>query len=217
MNISISLPDAVKIDDGVWKVKLNPSEASVFGKPVQHNSAVSVLLLSESPIDDESSGSLSFKLNTAKLLSSGNTLTTLVIDGASKDQKGAGSGTEVPISGDEHFISSLPPKLKELGLNLLTEIRNDNPNGQLVFHPNSGKYVESPDNYWTVRIQPRDESLRVTVYGLPHSFDADGGIIVLKKDMSSYSAFKVSVKQQLPEALSIIRQARKKKEIKNPN
>ena len=217
MNISVSLPDAVEIDDGVWKVQLNPAEASVFGKPDYRNGAVSILVLSESPIYEKSSGTLSFKLNTTKFLYSGNSLSALVIYGASKDQKGVSSGYEEPSSGDDHFISSLPPKLKELGLSLLTEIRNENPNGQLVFHPNSGKYVESPNNYWTVRIQPRDESLRVTVYGLPHSFDTDSSVILLKKDMSSYSAFKVSVKQQLQEALSVIRQARMKKEIKTPN
>ena len=53
-------------------------------------------------------------------------------------------------------------------------------------------------------------SLRVTVYGTPDSF-REAKKIELKRDMASYTAFKVSRIEQIEDAISIISQAHDKK------
>jgi len=110
-----------------------------------------------------------------------------------------------PQNGDALFLSQLTPELTQLGISLLQFVRADSP-GPLVFHPRSSKYVESPDNYWTVRIQPRDRSLRITVRGIPSRF-SNVSTIELKPDMGTYSAFKIWRDEQLKEAVQVIREA----------
>ena len=82
--------------------------------------------------------------------------------------------------------------------------------------PTEPYYVENL-NFWTVRIQPRDVSLRITVYGKPNSFTNRDSTIELKPDMASYSSFKIHTQKQVSGAVSIIRQAYDKKNLGKPN
>ena len=109
------------------------------------------------------------------------------------------------IRGDEHFRKSLPSHLKALGLKFLEMIR-ERFVGELIFHPKSRRFVESPNNFWAVVIQPRDKSLRVTVKGRPNAFVIPSDL-ELKRDQSSYSAFKVKEDSQLASAVQIITKA----------
>ena len=70
--------------------------------------------------------------------------------------------------------------------------------------------MESPDNFWTVKPQPRDKSFRITVRGVPEKFDIPQSI-ELKPDMAGYSTFKISKIEQIDAAIHIIRQAYKNK------
>lgn len=80
-----------------------------------------------------------------------------------------------------------------------------------MFYPRSGKYVETPDNFWTVRVQPRDRSFRFTVRGTPESFNARG-VLKLKPDMTGYSSFKLKDETQIGELVDILKQTRRKPE-----
>ncbi|NIT13533.1 MAG: hypothetical protein GWN14_25100 [candidate division Zixibacteria bacterium] len=105
---------------------------------------------------------------------------------------------DINLNGDEQFIHDLPTELLEIGKKLLYEIRQFNKHGILKFHEKSKKYVESPDNFWTVRIQKKDKSLRITVKGAPESFKALPKDILkhIKPDMGTYSAFKMSTREE---------------------
>ena len=108
-------------------------------------------------------------------------------------------------TGDKKFLNNLPDYLYPLGSKFLKEIRNQY-RGHLQYMPVSSKYVERPDNFWTVKIQPRDRSLRVTVRGRPESFPM--GLrknLDIKNDMGSYSNFKVMGQDQLKEAIEVIK------------
>ena len=102
--------------------------------------------------------------------------------------------------GDHQFIadlSKLPPLLQKLGKELLQEVRCTFP-GKLQYYPKSKKYVESPDNFWVVKIQPRAKSLRIVVYGSPQKHGSKKSI-ELKDDMTGYSSFIINNPSQLAE------------------
>jgi hypothetical protein len=109
---------------------------------------------------------------------------------------------------DKMFISNLPLQLKELGTQFLSRIRQFH-KGPLIYHPKSQKYVESP-NFYTIKIQPRDQSLRITIYGNPNEFN--NTLMELVADMAGYSSFKLIDIGQLDAAISLVSQAKELKQ-----
>ena len=110
--------------------------------------------------------------------------------------------------GDERFIaglSKLPPLQQKLGKELLKAIREVH-SGKLKYFSKSQKYVESPDNFWVIKIQPRAKSLRIVVYGSPNRHRGKKSI-ELKDDMKGYSTFILKNPEQLEESVSTILQA----------
>ena len=82
--------------------------------------------------------------------------------------------------------------------------------GELKFFEKSEEFVETPDNFWTVRIRPRDCSFRITVRGKPESFEKPRSVS-LKPDMTGYSSFKLSTPGQIDDFIRILAQVPKKK------
>ena len=107
-------------------------------------------------------------------------------------------------TGDKLFLSELPPEMRELGEKLLSTVRSKFP-GELCYEPRFAKFDETPEIFWTIKIQPYDKSLRITVRGTPDSFTEIQGVD-LKVDKFGYSAFVITRKGQIPGALEAIRQ-----------
>ncbi len=205
MPMRVTVDGAKRTLDGVWRAKLSPRETGVFGPCDSRHGDWSVIAVA-GPVDlDE--GALSFDPSAARLLNVGATEQAIILasvtEGAEAPPPNAPVAT--PRGGDAHFLENLPPELHPLGQSLLAAVRNHFA-GQLKFHPKSRKYVETPDNFWTVTIQPRVRALQITIRGEPESFRKPQRL-ELKPDMKSYSAFKVRGEQDLDEALAIIRQA----------
>lgn len=108
------------------------------------------------------------------------------------------------VNADSMFMQELPPVLKEIGNGFLNRIREFH-KGALQYHPKSKKFVENP-NFYTVTIQPRDGSLRISVYGNPQDFNHT--TLELSSGMNGYSTFKISSLSQLDETIKVIQQAR---------
>jgi hypothetical protein len=70
-----------------------------------------------------------------------------------------------------------------------------------------GRWVSVPDNFMTMKIQPRARDIAFTVYGHPRD-SAPPTKIKIKQDQSSFSRFKVESEGQFDEALSIVLHAR---------
>jgi hypothetical protein len=96
--------------------------------------------------------------------------------------------------------------MRSLGEQLLSAVRKEFP-GELTYEPRAAKFDETPEIFWTVKIQPQDKSLRITVRGTPESFKPVSGI-GLQLDKFGYSFFVLSKPELVPGALSLIRQAR---------
>jgi len=121
------------------------------------------------------------------------------------------SGAQEPApgltTGDKLFLSELPSGLRDLGENLLREVRSRF-SGELCFEPRSAKFDETPMLFWTVKILPQEKALRVTVRGTPESLPNPNGID-LKLDKYGYSAFFLVRPSQISAAMRIIARGRK--------
>ncbi|MBD2539527.1 hypothetical protein [Coleofasciculus sp. FACHB-SPT36] len=114
--------------------------------------------------------------------------------------------------GDRKFLQELrclPANTIETGQMLITRVRSEiYSEGNLYYHSTSGRFVESPRNFWTIKIQPRAKTLRITVKGLPE--EHDGNLVSrlnLKKDRARYSSFIIDEVNQIDDALKVIRKA----------
>jgi hypothetical protein len=199
---------------GIWTASIDPQRLMRLASPVRQGGGLSVLFVTR-PFFDEVTHSLQFDLDSAVLLNLGNTFEAVLIDSRDKDiQQPAPELYKREISeGDLSFLEELkrlPDSLQAIGKQLLTEVRNVYP-GKLVFSQRSGKFIESPDNFWVIRIQPRDKSFRVIVYGSPLEHGSKE-TIELKDDMASYSNFKIDSQQQLTEAVDVILQSKRLKD-----
>lgn len=115
-----------------------------------------------------------------------------------------------PLDDDWRFLESLKeksvsPRLREIATALLTRVRSDFP-GRLHYHQKAGRWVETPDNFWTLRVQSDDRTLRITLR-------ADGQRLAVPRDIKlsadrpSYTAFKIWQMSQVSSAFILIRQA----------
>jgi hypothetical protein len=200
---------------GIWTSEIDPQRLLRLANPIRQGGRINIVMISE-PSFDNQKNSIQFDLDSAILLNLGNTSETVLIDSRDGNAIETVRKKRVIIhesKGDQKFISELsvlPDSLRKIGERLVKEVRKLFP-GELKFHPITKKFVESPDNFWVVRVQPRAKSLRIIVYGLPEAHRLTN-TIKLKRDMSSYSTFILEREHQLPEAVEIIREAKKLKD-----
>lgn len=102
-------------------------------------------------------------------------------------------------------LNELEPDLRDLGLSLLKKARQLSP-GDNFQRTSTGRYVNRPDNFWTVKIQPRDRSFRMTVRGRHHRFQ--GTVLRIKADQNGYSTFKLASETELEAALRVLTTAK---------
>lgn len=209
--LQVSISNAEKISSDLYRAKLIPSQVRFFGNANKSIGETSIIYIEENTYQyDAKNKVISFDPQTINLINVGNSEDVLILTKTSNSNKNSIPSSNQPKlinPGDVKFIGSLPTDLKTLGKNFISEVRKHF-NGDLK-PSDSGKFIESPDNFWTVKIQPRDKSLRITVRGIPSHFR---GIqkIILKDDMAGYSSFKLINVSEIEEAIKIINQANKK-------
>jgi hypothetical protein len=238
MSLKLTIEGAKLIDKGVWKARLKPEETSAFGKCSSRSGPYSVLLLDTKVAFNERAQSITFDPKATRLINIGSSDQIIILRGGPSRVPVSGV-TEQPLSGeprinekqqpiavqkkipdhelgnelstgDKLFLSELPPELREMGEALLSSIRSEF-KGELRYEPRSAKFDETPEIFWTIKIQPQDKSLRLTVRGLPDTFPSIEGID-LKVDKFGYSAFVITHKGQVSGAVSAIRQGAKNME-----
>jgi hypothetical protein len=209
----ISVEGASRVGEGAWKVKLTSQDTRVFGEAPYRHGAWTVVALDQEPEFDGDSRELSFDPGAARLLNLGSADQALVlaplagIAGARQERRPAARAatTVSGARGDRVFLAELTEGTRALGERFLSEARKLIP-GELNRTP-SGKFVETPDNFWTVRIQPRDKSLRFTVRGKITDFRVPKSIQLSHDRGIYYSAFKIGRIEQVEDAIEILLQA----------
>lgn len=107
----------------------------------------------------------------------------IVIVQAGPEASAAGEG---PLRGDVAFLAEAKakaPELVDLASYTLSQIRSRGVTGQLS-QEGGGRWVNRPNNCFTMKVQPRARNLHFTLYGNPETFDAGA---FLQKDQNSYS------------------------------
>jgi hypothetical protein len=209
--LKVSISNAEKISLDIFRAKLNPSQVRFLGEASISVGSTSIIHLGTNPFEYDSKGKvISFDPQFVNLFNVGNTDDVLILITNKKEDEIITDmlAPKLTNPGDMKFLNSLPNDIQDLGKTFLGEVRKHF-NGDLKYYKTSGKFVESPNNFWTVRIQNRDKSLRITVRGIPSYFSGVQKLL-LKDDMAGYSSFKVNSKNQVNEAINIISQAANK-------
>ncbi|MGE4519987.1 MAG: hypothetical protein AB7E04_10830 [Desulfobacteraceae bacterium] len=213
----ILLENTIQGANRIWTSKVEPRQLlSLSKKPIHQQGSLSVLMV-EDPTFDAPNNTLQFNIESVILLNLGNSSETIVVDSReNKSDAEPKKFTPTPpqniSSGDTNFLKELqklPQIQQEIGEQILSGVRNEF-TGELKYFPKSGKFVESPDNFWVIRIQPRAKNLRIIIYGEPYDHQ-NYKTIQLKRDMASYSSFVVGSNEQTQEAISAIKDAKRLK------
>lgn len=241
LKLSITIEGARAIDNGVWKARLEPEEVATLGECKSKTGPYSVLLLESAVEYNPEHASLTFDPNATRLLNVGSTAQILVLSHSNSAKSASKFGSPAPVNaasapaaggrkttspekssstqmpssglttGDKLFLSELPPDLRDLGENLMTEVRSHFP-GELCFEPRSAKFDETPNIFWTVKILPHEKALRITVRGRLETFPKDAGIEI-KQDKYGYSAFLLVRPSQVSAAMRILAQGKKNMQL----
>lgn len=213
MAIQTTIDGVTKLDNGIWKASMNPSELSIFGAPSNDFGGMSVLVVLNPEEVMGTNPKLIFEPQNARILNLGSSTEVIILKNTevgNEAKEEIRSNLSISGGGDKKFIRDLSTAdagLQSLGKEFLREVRR-NFAGELKFYPTSGKYIETPNNFWAVKIQPRDKSLRITVKGLPDQYNDFNKFFDIKKDMNSYSAFKLTSLDGMPDVIKILRRAK---------
>lgn len=213
MALMFEIEGVTLLGERVWRAPLSPAEVRILGLSAPSTSDRTVLLLEGSQRYDAESGRLAFDPSAARLSSAGRSNAAILVGGAETgsqrvQQPQQRSQPAPRPSGDAAFLSALPVRLAELGRALLGAVR-DKYEGELRLCPKSGRYVDTPDNFWTIKPQPRDISFRITVRGTPDTFTGVGALQV-GPDQTDYSSFKIERVDRVALFKRLIEQVRRR-------
>lgn len=213
MGLVFQIEGAMMLGERVWSAPLSPAEVRLLGLSAPSTSDRTVLLLDGDPRFDTATGRLAFDPSAVKLLCAGTSNAAILLSASNTNAaplQASRTHKQSPSrpSGDAAFLSSLPANLTDLGHALLDAVRSKYA-GELRLYPKSGRYVDTPDNFWTIKPQPRDVSFRITVRGTPESF-AGVGPLQVGADQTGYSSFKIERMDQVALFLRLIEQVRRK-------
>jgi len=211
--MKVTIDGTTELKEGVIWANISPSDIRLLSdqsnKNVGETSIISLANYEDKKRD--SKNRISFSPNAATVINIGSTDKTIILldkiisDDDNKKVKEVKPNREFYKKGDKKFLTDLPEYLEDLGSKLLKTVRQHF-KGELIYKETSRKFVESPDNFWVVKIQPRDRSLRLTVRGVPNKFPDDIKFEI-KPDMSGYSTFKISQISEIKDAVRVIRKA----------
>jgi hypothetical protein len=199
MPLPMTLEDVRLIEDGLWEARLRRNDFRVLHAPSKTYGDVSALVVNDPSVRFRAhSRRITSDLIRARLVNRGDTDRAIIVRGCQVRRETVARNRHTAdrgmfrTRGDKRFLRALralPLEVRELGKELLAEIRAEF-GGGLKYHPESKTFVQTPDNFWAVRIQPQDQSLRIVVRGEPEYFGPVTGIS-LAPDRASYSSFKI--------------------------
>ena len=215
MGIEVTVAGVDELRNGIWETKLSPREVRSLGPCSSAVGDVTVLLLKASAFDKPMQA-LRFSPDAATVLNVGATDRAVVIAGTNVAQNDISRRTSVSVAsaiqlgvGDRQFISALgelPDDTRKAGEAILLQVRQHFPGDLRAVSPR--RFQETPDNFWFITVQPRDESLSITVRGLPNRFNVHR--LKLIEDRKPYSRFKVKGMSDTAEATEVILHAVRK-------
>jgi hypothetical protein len=217
MALKFTVAAVTALGSGIWESTLSPAEVRALGTASAGLGDVSVILL-KAPDYDEDDSTLHFSTRDVHVLNVGRGHRVLFINAADDLPLIVGLGepqitfgqASLSGAGDSAFLATLhdvPERVREAGAKILASVREQFP-GDLRPLPNR-RFQETPDNFWFVAVQPRDESLLFIVRGTPQQFKTRR--LKVLADRRSYCRFKVRGPADVNEAVSILAAADRKR------
>ena len=212
MTVRLSIEGASAVGPGIWRASIKPSLMRMLGPSANSTGGLNVLLVSETPTYDPPGKTLSFPADSARVLNIGSSAAAVVLYDAEELPMDSADPvvldravTSQHRGSDERFLSTVPASMRSLANSFIAAVRVQVV-GELVLREPSGRFVETPNNFWTVKVQPRVQNFRITLRGKPGSFSPPS-TFHLKDDRPGYSNFVLSDAQQIADAVQAIREA----------
>lgn len=209
--MEITLRPSKELAQDVWEAELDPGDLSIFGKPLVESGPISVIQVSGGVTAGEHDMALRFDHRHARVLNLGQSSRAVVI--ANSVVTSPGSPADPGHPGDQRFLAELHsagPDLHQIGSKILGRVRTKYPDGDLSYYETSRRYVETPDNCWAVKVQPRARSLVFTLRGKPELFSAIRGLTFAPDRGGWWSRTTISAASQIDDAVTAIMRARRK-------
>jgi hypothetical protein len=209
-SMKVVIPKATYVSEGVWQAHIAHDDLKALGEAFKIHGRVCVLSVRE-PKFSSAIEELEFERATTSVLNLGSTDICYLIDvfGPGGQVAASGNSTEPELTpGDQVFLREVDascPELTYLTKGLLAAVRAAS-GGELRKSATKTRYVNHPDNFWTIQLQPRKRNLRITIRGNPYEYRATGHI-VLRRDMAGYSFFTLSRPEELDDAIDVLLQA----------
>jgi hypothetical protein len=208
MGLLFSLDEATPAGDGIWRASLRPAFLRALGPALQSDGALSVILVSESARYEPERKLLSFPAEAARVLNVGTSENALVIEDCATNVAPAGESKANSFKEvEQDFLATVPPAMSAIAKKLVAGVRVHQ-NGRLELREPSGRWVDTPDNFWTIKVQPRVRTFRITLRGRPITF-ATTSRIKVSDDRPGYSTFVLATEEQVSDAIQLIREAAK--------
>lgn len=212
--MKVILEGAVALDQGVWSVKLRPTDVQrLEGSPITHGSR-SVVMAQHAELN---AGALAADLEALRALVVGTSDQALVILAGSDDTavQSANRTAEAEFDGSRfpgdadflHEVSQLPKHAAAAGRELLALVRRNSPGS--MKRGSRRNFSNSPDNFWYAVVQPTRGNMSITVRGRPELFQPSS--LELKADRPGYTRFYLSRQSEVSEAFRIVSASRRRR------
>ena len=201
------LLNSAPIQDGCWLTRINARYLERLSPKPMLQSSVSVVLVDEAEYD-ETGQALIVRGEPLCPITIGVSDTAIVIVRRSISVKEAESALQSPrANGDNAFLKEaarLPTWAKESAGQILRAIREVD-HGQLE-RGERNKFINRPNNFWTITAQPQAKGLAITMYGRPHLFKSDR--ISILDDRPGHSRFVIRHHNEVVEAIRLVKESR---------
>ena len=213
--MKVMLDGAVALDQGVWSVKLRPTDVQrLGGSPITQGSR-SVVIAQHAEL---SGGALAADLEALRAVVVGTSDQALVILAGSDDattQSANRTASDAEFDGSKfpgdadflHEVAQLPRDAAAAGRELLALVRRNSPGS--MKRGSRRNFSNSPDNFWYAVVQPTRGNISITVRGKPELFQPSP--FDLKADRPGYTRFYLSRPSEVGEAFKIVSASRRRK------
>ena len=215
--MKIVLDDTSEVAKGVWLTHAAPHELLMLSgtkmPPVGNRSIV----MASAVRFDTSSRQLVLDSGKLMLLNLGRTTSTLIVEKEIDPEVADGkpsATTEQHASelgpGDTEFMllseDLLKGEAQEAAVDLIRGVRQRWPGDLKKGERNN--FSNTPDNYWYVIVQPRVQSLSITIRGEPKRFNSS--MLELRVDRPGYTRFSLNNPDHVNEAIRLIGLSKRK-------
>lgn len=197
--MELMLLDAMPVTDGCWLTRLPQAYSANLSREIAHETSVGVVLVDDAKYDSESQALVVTREGMSPIVV-GISDTVLILK---RTDSAASKERPLVSTGDQAFLKEatrLPAWGSQAAVEILRAIRQVD-RGQLV-RGERGKFVNRPNNFWTITAQPQAKGFAITLYGRPAMFQSK--TIKISDDRPGHSRFVIRTPEEISEAVRLI-------------